>query len=405
MRKFLFGACSSVLLFSCGDFSNTPKGSQPKKEWNSNHDPHIMQQGHNYEYKFDKLPMKGELKKKPWSDDYWPDYKGGISYRWNDENSVEESRYKYHLLSKHDVSKTDLRILSPAEKFDIYLGRFDFPKTKEERTRTEVLTNYNIPEWEGLCDGWAPATLFFDEPGPVVMKGKTGIDVPFGSSDVKALLVHFVKEVEAPTQFLGTRCEVDMNKLRIKLNRGLITHREYQEELELCSGLNAGTFHVILTNQIALKHEGFIVNIDIGPEIWNQAVFKFGSKIISDRKGHSSEAAPGTVREVEIETQMYYVDESPQNWERNQEMSQDVELYQYRIELNAKDIIIGGTWISEKRPGFAWKQDKPRFQGKTFEAIRDIYEASLKNNAVANVSSQPRTRLVHRSFFDRFRRR
>lgn len=384
MRKILFGAVGIILL-SCGETgTQTANQSRPKKAWNSANNPSIMDTGfvreQKYVQKFDDLPIKGQLKKRPWSDGYWPSYHGGISYRWYDYQSPEVDRFKYPLIKdKAKLERMDLRILSPSEKFDVFLGRFDFPYTRMERLRTEVLKpGIEIPMWEGLCDAWAPATLFFEEPGPVMMKGKTGLMVPFGSSDIKALLAYFLKQAQAPTRFLGTRCEVDVDKLALRYRRGEISRNEYLEQLEKCSGVNAGAFHIVVANQIGRLNQGFIFDRDPGMEVWNHPVWKFESKVLSDKKTKSKDSAPATVREVEIETQMGYIDEKDESWDKNDYTGEAVMVYHYRVEIDAKGNIIGGLWLDASHPDFAWKQEIPSFQSsEDFQKIKELYEASV----------------------------
>jgi hypothetical protein len=210
------------------------------------------------------------------------------------------------------------------------------------------------------------------------MKSKTGMDVPFGSSDVKALLVYFVKKANADVQFLGTRCDESMAELRKLLRLNMITKLEYDQRMEICSGVNAGSFHVVLTNQIARMDEGFIINKDRGPEVWNQAVYGYTSKILSDHKHASPGAALGTVREIELQTLLEYVEEIDQSWDKATESGIEILDYHYRIELDRHGNIIGGAWYDENRPGFLWKQDKPAFLGQPiFKTIKEIYDASI----------------------------
>ena len=39
------------------------------------------------EMTFDQLPLRAELAAVPWTDSYWPKHKGGISWRWQDDDS------------------------------------------------------------------------------------------------------------------------------------------------------------------------------------------------------------------------------------------------------------------------------------------------------------------------------
>jgi hypothetical protein len=53
--------------------------------------------------------------------------------------------------------------------------------------------------------------------------------------------------------------------------------------------------------------------------------------------------------------------------------------YEYYLELDANNRIIGGKWISEDYPDFIWKISKPVFTAE-FKDIEKIYKASLIEN-------------------------
>ena len=129
-------------------------------------------------------------------EDYRATYKGGITYRWNDKDVEEEKRFSYEIIKEFKDLKEDIKKLSPAEKYDLFLGRSEFPLTNYERKRTNILKtieghesydkDFKIPTWEGLCHSWAPATILYSNPEPVTMVGKKGHKIEFGSSDIKA---------------------------------------------------------------------------------------------------------------------------------------------------------------------------------------------------------------------------
>jgi hypothetical protein len=49
--------------------------------------------------------------------------------------------------------------------------------------------------------------------------------------------------------------------------------------------------------------------------------------------------------------------------------------YRYRLELDANEEIVGGSWISEARPDFVWTNPKSEFSG-AFAALGTIYAAA-----------------------------
>ncbi|MEI6399677.1 MAG: hypothetical protein WCO71_12985, partial [Pseudomonadota bacterium] len=367
---------------SCGQ-SNT---SATKEAWNEINNPAEMSLGHeDYVMEFGKLPLAGKLTKHPWSADYWPTYRGGISQRWNKSSpnggyvGIEE-RAGYKILTRDQVLAMTLdekKELSPAEKFDIFTGRFDFPLTNQERRRTRVMRtisgspefdeNFEIPGWEGLCHGWAPGAINFDEPRSTSLVSADNIEVPFGSADIKGLLTFVEHAVPSKTNFLAGRCELDftgylyrepiydefqktLDNLRTQLTNRTITRGEYnakvaearksydgrlteidnwiksQRDSDECRDTNAGSFHIVITNQIGMRNEGFVADVTRDYQVWNQPVNGFSSEVIADFSGlpaitaalgesYLTQAAPGTVRVVQIKTMMNYVVETGSTYE------------------------------------------------------------------------------------------
>lgn len=368
-----------------------------KRRWDRRNAPEQMgydyiQNKYDYIVNFNELAVSGSLEQMPWSGDYWPTYMGGITKRWFDHGSSGVDKYGYPLLDdKTDFSQENLKLLSPAEKYDIFLGRYDFPLTQYERARTNIMKtipesdeydpDFDIPTWEGLCHAWAPATVLYDAPNPVEVEGANGVVVPFGASDVKALLTYFLHyDKGAKVNFLGGRCNLDFGKLRADLHAGKISQEEYDAYLDEgdCEDTNAGAFHIVLVNQIERKKVGFIADVTRDLEVWNQAVSAFEVEVLAERSGASEKAAPGTVREIEVQTRMYYTVEVSPSWAGGiPNHSLTYKDYRYVLELDKDDNIIGGEWVSFDRPDFLWKQSRPEFNG-FFEPLEKIYNASVE---------------------------
>jgi hypothetical protein len=157
----------------------------------------------NYNYRFDSLPTSGNVDDAhmPWSDNYWESDWGGISLRWNtltqeqlDPEGTETldkfEQFRYTPPTREQVkamSKEALTKLSPAEKYDILMSRYDYPTVTAERKRTSP----TMEDWMGICHGWVPAAINNPEPAPTEATNKEGVVVPFGSTDVKALLSYY----------------------------------------------------------------------------------------------------------------------------------------------------------------------------------------------------------------------
>jgi len=310
----------------------------------------------NFITRFRMLPLSAELRKKPWTSSYWPTYKGGITHRWLTDEVI---------YTKIGFSKKGVDYLSPAEQYDLYLGRTDFPLTNYELKRTGIRTKKNIPEWEGLCHDWAPASYLFDEPNPITVTGKNGERIQFGSADLKALLfINFeLSKSDEKTKFLGSRCSLD------KANGNF-----YNDSA--CSDTNAGAFHVVLTNYIGLRDQSFVMDKIRESEVWNQPIEGYSIKILNQNNGASEGSAPGTVREIVVEAKVRWVNEVENEWKKSG-TNLEVSNYKYRLELDSRGRIIGGAWISFERPDFIWTQTKPGFTGY-MAPLKDLIEMSVR---------------------------
>lgn len=354
---FLFGL--SLFAVACGGPSPQVSGSSLQEAWKPHDAP--INLGPDYERDLVKLPSSGELSTAPWADSYWPSYEGGISARWASDNPQPFTYTSPSLSQLKSMDSEALAELSPAEKFDILRGDYSYPLVQLERSRTSP----DAEGWEGICHGWAPASMLYKEPQPITIENADGIKVPFGSADVKALLSYYQGQIARPqTEFLGLRCNIKIEN-----------YDDARANADDCKGVNAGAFHIVLANQIGLRNEGFVADVTRDFEVWNHPISAFRSSIQS-KSGISPTAAPGTVREVQVETVMFYVVESSPQW--NSLVSSDyttARTYRYTLELDASGAIIGGEWQQDDRPDFLWKQGLEDFR-YGFEALENLYQQS-----------------------------
>lgn len=351
----------ALLLSSCGSRNGSNAGSGTEEAWNALNSPSRFNP--NYVTTFAQLPLLGKLESTPWTDSYWPSQRGGISVRWN--HSVPED-FRYFPPSRQalmNMTQAQIAQLSPAEKFDILMNRFDYPTVQRERARTRP----DNESWEGICHGWAPASLVHQEPRSVTLVGSNRIPVPLASSDIKGLLSYYYAEVNrAGSRMLGGRC---YEKFVEKPDSRLLPE---------CRDTNAGTFHLVVTNEIALLKQGFNADVTNDFEVWNQPVFAFESKVFGERSP-SRGAAQGTRKEILVETTISYTVEADQQWEHYGEGKQASrnQTYRYSLELDDRGRIIGGEWISEQHPDFLWKRDRAEFKGY-YAPIEKILELSTR---------------------------
>ena len=307
---------------------------------------------------FYTLPLSGEVadKNKFWSGDYWANNKGNINLRWNSYDPIG-----FDLISPTQEeammwTEVNFAMLSPSEKYDLYVGDYNYSLRNEVSTRS----NRDAQYWEGICDGWAPASMNHREPTPKTVTNPDGVIIPFGSADIKALLSYYYAYIyQGNTSQEGRRCPP---------RRGIFGGIFTRPSPDCREDLNAGTFHLIMTNKIGLEKKGFIADIENNAEVWNHPFMKYSSELVST--GNPVEdSVPNTAKTVKVRTTVTYTDESELNtWtpvigtayqiysERN---------YEYILDLDGAGNILGGRWESKERPDFLWTRDTAKiFTGK-----------------------------------------
>jgi hypothetical protein len=321
---------------------------------------------------FKQLPTNGEQldDRYGWSETYWPSNVGGIAYRWNHPNP-EPFKYKFN--SKEELKRMgmqELAQLSPAEMYDVAMGDYNYTLTRK------MLGRYSPRDlwWEGICHGWSQAATNYPEPAKVLVTNPDGIKVPFGSSDVKALLaMHEASNFGGAYSFTGRRCKVNGKVPGEGDNRDRNTNPPSEEEANSpdCKDVNAGAFHVVLTNMLGIHGRGFVADIDRFNDVWNQPVTSYETTIVGEEAISESDRAGGVARKVRVHTKMTYgeelkfytpqlaaegkknfVSKSPVTGTVHQEFR--FKPYEYYVEIDAAGKVIGGSWISETRPDFLW---------------------------------------------------
>eukprot|EP00668_Euglena_longa_P041332 GGOE01054398.1.p1 GENE.GGOE01054398.1~~GGOE01054398.1.p1 ORF type:complete len:479 (-),score=110.41 GGOE01054398.1:396-1832(-) len=299
--------------------------------------------------------MAGTAADTPWSDSYWPNMDGGIAYRW--ASSSEPRSFGYALYTLQDLqqmSLAQLKTLSPAEKYDILSDRLDFPTVRSEWRRTAP----SDPDWFGLCHGWSPAAILYDEPRPVSLRAPSGLLIPFGSSDVKALLTYFLgvyasANIGVRSKSLGRRCSTP----------GTIA----------CSrdDLNAGALLVLLANEIGLRHSSFNLDVDPSPQIWNQPMVGYSC----------ANTGP------QLSCSVTYAKETAASWNPH---TPAVAREQYNIVLDlVGNKVVGGSYVGGRNPDFAWDLLSTPAFGGYMSTLAQLYTASISSSASSWDSGLP----------------
>lgn len=299
--------------------------------------------------KFDQLPKSKSLigKDIPWTTTYWADFQSGVAHRWQN-NFPEDFTYTPPSLERlKKMIASEKNKLSPAEKWDILHSNYDYPTVASERKRTKK----DQVSWAGLCHGWALSAISFEEPQSYRLSNADGIELILNSTDIKALVSLATSEQAInDSLLLGTKCYRNGRVNRTNLNT------------PECAGVNAGTFHLVMSNSIGLKQTPFLANISRDEQIWNHPMYGYESEVLSEA-GPSRNASFETVREIRVETFLYEVDmqdplgPDPVQGTINHPLKS--EKYVYWLELNAQGNIVGGTWETFWHPGFIWKNKNP----------------------------------------------
>ena len=202
---------------------------------------------------------------------------------------------------------------------------------------------------------------------------ETGLSIPFGSSDIKALLSYYQGEIariqaSAKGSFVGQPCK----------NSGAE-----------CKALNAGTFHLALVQEIGRSGYGVVVDLSRGEQIWNYPVFGFEMKKIQERPAQIPTAT--NVKEILLETTIYYTAEIAPQWALFGDAGQSVRsaTFRYALEFNSRNEVTGGTWLDDQflpspegdHPDFLWTKGRPIFLDN-WKPLEQIYESATAGRSL-----------------------
>lgn len=313
-----------------------------KRAWDSKNDPDIIML--RYENRLHFLPSISKTPTPPWSDTYWPNKNGGIAFRWQ----TNSTPFNYKLKTAQEIAKMpdeELNLLSPAEKYDIAMGNYDYPTVQIERDRT----SRHDEDWFGLCHAVAISSSQFLEP----TTKKLNVTLPSGeikkltfySSDIKALMAGYINQSFPKSWMAGQRCN----------------EKEFNELIDECWDVNPGSFFILVTNLVGLMKETLIMDVDRNEEVWNSVIWGYNYKL-TNKNSISPKAAKGTIKEVIVEMNINHaIGAAPQRTTVGN--ISKTTTYTFTLELDNKERILGGEWLTKNRPDFIWTTSVPNFSG------------------------------------------
>lgn len=306
-----------------------------------------------YDRRFDASKNSGEVspERVPYAGGWYPQSKGGTNVRIRGE--------------------------SPLEKYDAVFNAGSTAKAADwERKNHTVSSNDTSAGWAGHCNGYSAAASRHAEPKNQVKRGET----VFYPEDIKALMAEIY--MGAKFYFLGgNRCGlVDRSPLTLP------GKRQDPTTMGSCDDVNPGTFHVAITNWIGIQKYPLVVDTSTKEQVWNYPHWKYqfqsrevsrstANQIITGSRDDSYPFNPAATKFRSVGLTMYHTNAFPQEY-----MSANIasssryqpEPYQYILELNDADEIIGGEWVNDSQsnhPDFVWLPLEPmRGDGSPYSA-------------------------------------
>lgn len=324
--------------------------------------------------------LVANVKKQPWSGDYWAYSRGLLGARYADPQFLELGDWfaRFTFIGENPLDKVlaaagpeMMERVSPSEKYDLLVAdkRRALTASMWEQGKAYYDNDGKVEDWMGLCHGWAAAAMI--EPRPVQSIEVASFDrawsLKFNPSELKGLMSYSWSTNPYDVAFLGERCSKKDPK---RDENGRLIDPE-------CFDLNPATWHQVIVHQVGVRNLPFIMDATYDYEVWNQPVTAYSYSYFNPRtmepaaslesasvlkseftKDPFAEYRSGeTVTVVGINMVVAYVVETRANtWDSDTEGNDVVRwvMYQYDLELDAKGQLIGGEWHDPVHPDFVW---------------------------------------------------
>lgn len=301
-----------------------------------------------------------------WSGYYWPNYVGGLGFRYNDPYFPKGkwSKSLSYVRSKPS-SGVPLDYFSPSEKYDLVMGvspeeAGSLTTQQWNLASAEFKQTGKVETWQGICNGWAAASISFIAPQrPVVIPSARG-DITFQVEDIKALGSLLFAAGQFESVFNGFRCNEEHPS-------GDGEHSDKPE----CFDINPADWHLLVTHQLGMKKKPFIIDYIQSKEVWNKPVVGYAVSYFNiKRRGETSDNFQDVVvpakrviayRRYRAKDAAFMVGVKMRalllfgaNEDSHVGQTLKTVEYQYLLELDENYKIIGGEWETENHPDFAW---------------------------------------------------
>lgn len=299
------------------------------------------------------------------------------------QRRLETGEAEYPILSKSEVLKLDadgLSRLSPTEKYDIFMNFLEddasspnhFLITKQMRSyvRTENAKGFALG---GCCHAWAALASAVKEPAARTIAGLPhlgNVSLSFSSADIAALMSLNIHLTQAWALEHGRYSEVGR---RCAAKRAIGSSAKKLTNGDDCGGINAGVFHVIVTNQ--LGRFGLPVIVDTRPDyvILNEPLYAYTleENAAFSRLNFEAPPAPNSLVKKFFRMRAEYAVSPIDAVVGGGAKIKKVLTHAYRVELDGNGDVIGGSWAS-RDSGFS----KPDFVGPLDLCLRvNLYQS------------------------------
>ena len=361
-----------------------PVGPAARVINHDNDDPTLLAPGQRIEINLKTLDARSRRsvpqKLIPWSDVGWKANKGLVSERYNDANfeKLEGWGAKHDYLNQHSAASVlnmdswnrdrGIAALSPAEKYDLLVGTVENGLAQNIGDFLDKSIGHDsaFPSWWGLCEGSAPASVFYPEPvQKVVLHSEAyNVDIPFYAPDVKGLATmlwsRFNTNLNLPES--GTECKAG--------------------DEPSCFDTNPASFHASVHHFLDLSPGILIGEMDPSPVVWNFPLVSYSETYYRPDKGATKRApdlasatiavsdwaadprkatrSPGTLFLVGVKMDISYgvnqAERAPNEGSSKRKIN--TRTLAYELELDENYTMLGGEWVAGSHPDLLWTVPK-----------------------------------------------
>ncbi|MFI5389768.1 MAG: hypothetical protein ACHQYQ_00290 [Bacteriovoracales bacterium] len=319
----------------------------------------------------------------PWVGYYWPLNRGLISYRWANNNIPRTESWEFYRdnvvndPAANYITKGEINLLSPSEKYDLLLGDANFTLTKKmwDWAKIEIETFTKINTWAGLHPGLALATVNMPEPkSPVKIwsMAKKHL-ITFYPEDIKALGAIMWNLGSYGARTIGERC---LEATPAKEESGRMVS-------PACQDVDPGLFHLAIVNQLGVAKKPLFMDSAFDEPVWNYPIVSYNYKFFNPNKPNEiTNFQDAVIKPYKYEKDPFaaYRNSNPEYivgvrmevttvpfavpWSTANAVKEKPILYRYDLELDSNYNIISGEWYTQGRPDFIWEPAKD-FEPKT----------------------------------------